>query len=215
MTMTKRDRMVLAVLGALLLLVGIYWFLIKPARSEAAAQRTQLEAIQGEIDLLNDQVLRLQQAADKETQRVVEQLRLAKAVPNDEGVAGAMLQLRALAQESDVQLRVVRTSTVSTLGALKATEVEIEVLGDFWDVDDFMFRVHRTVVLNANDIPRVKGRLFAVKSADLTLENQDSESTQNTDQVNGLLRLVLFSAPAAGTADAAIAVDPTTSGGVQ
>ena len=213
MTMSKRDRMVLMVLAALLAVGGTYWFLIKPARSEAATQRDQLTAIQGEIDLLTDQVSRLQAAAEKSTERVVEQFQLAKAVPDQDSLPGSILQLRRFSQQSDVQLRVIRTSTVSTLGSLRVTEVELEVLGKFWDVDDFMFRVHRTVSVNANDIPRVKGRLFAIKSAEVSLADE-TEATVATDGVTGLLRVLVFSAPPAGAGAASAAVT-ATSGGIQ
>ena len=166
-----------------------------------------------QIDLLTDQVSRLQAAAEKSTERVVEQFQLAKAVPDHDSLPGSILQLRRFSQQSDVQLRVIRTSTVSTLGSLRVTEVELEVLGKFWDVDDFMFRVHRTVSVNSNDIPRVKGRLFAIKSAEVSLADQ-TESAVATDSVTGLLRVLVFSAPPAGAGAASAAVT-ATSGGIQ
>ena len=215
MTMSKRDRMLLAIIGAIVVVGGAFWFLIKPARAEADRKRDELAAIQDEAGVIRDQISRLQQSAKDGEDQSLEGFRLAKAVPDGASIPGAIVQLQRIADRSDVDLEVLRTSVITDLGSMRAIELEVKVSGRFFDVDDFMFRAHRQVTVDEKDRPQINGRLVAIKSLELTLSETDT-STDAGDRVDGNLRVLLFSAPPAATTAAAAETTATaasTTGG--
>ena len=68
--------------------------------------------------------------------------------------------------------------------------------GTFFDVDDFLYRLHRQVSVNEKDQPVVSGRLFATTSVDLTLDQSDTDSEGGVnpdDQVVGTVKVLAFS----------------------
>lgn len=212
MTMSKRDRMLLAIIGAVVVVGGAYWFLIKPARAEAQQKRDELVALQDEAGVIRDQITRLQAAAKDGQDTAVEGFRLAKAVPDTASVPGAIVQLQRLADRSDVDLAVLRTSVVTEIGQMRAIEIEVKVTGRFFDVDDFMFRAHRMVTVDEKDRPQVNGRLVAIKSLELAV-SEDDQTTDGADRVEGNLRVLMFSASPVSAAAAAETASATTTGG--
>ena len=152
MTMSKRDRMVLMVLAALIAVGGTYWFLIKPARSEAAAQRDQLTAIQGEIDLLTDQVSRLQAAAEKSTERVVEQfdVRTPSILVTAGSLSGGNQQKLIVGREMSHAPRVL-------LAAHPTRGVDVGAQAAIWDLIKAARRDGMGVLLISADLEELVG----------------------------------------------------------
>lgn len=212
MTMSKRDRMLLSIIGAVVVVGGAYWFLIKPARAEAQQKRDELAQLQDDTGVIRDQISRLQSSEKDVATTRVEGFRLAKAVPTTGSVPGAIVQLQRLADRSDVDLAVLRTSVVTDIGQMRAIELEVKVTGRFFDVDDFMFRAHRMVTVDEKDRPQVNGRLVAIKALELSV-TEDDETTDGGDTVDGALHVLVFSAPAATAATAETAAATTTTGG--
>jgi hypothetical protein len=88
------------------------------------------------------------------------------------------------------------------------------VTGRFFDVDDFLYRLHRQVAVDEKDRPVVGGRLFATTSVDLTLDqdggtNGAGGAPKGDDQVLGTVTVVAFSSVPGGAA-AGTSVAPTT-----
>lgn len=199
MTMTKRDRVLLVIIAIVALLGGMYWFVIKPARAEVDQRTTELQSIQDESGVIRDQISRLEKAEGGELAQSVEGFRLAKAVPDRAQVPAAIVQLQRLATRSNVMLSSIRTNSTTDYSGFRATEIEVAVNGRFFDVDDFMFRVHRQVTVDEQDRPRIGGRLFAVRSFELQLADKDDSDPEATgdDRVKAVVKLLVFSAPAA------------------
>jgi hypothetical protein len=203
MKISKRDKTLLAVLGIVAILGGFWWYVVKPGGAELDAQRDQLAAIQGEVGGLRDTLSRLQASGEDEAARTAQRLRLAKALPDATETPGVMVQLQALADKANVELTSIKTNQYSDYGSIRATEFEVRVTGRFFDVDDFLYRMHRQVAVDEKDRPIVGGRLFATTSVDLTLapENPEGGSLDDDDQVVGTLKVVAFSSvPAGGSA---------------
>ena len=59
MKMTKRDMILLAVIGAIAVIGGFWWFVVKPAKADLSAQRDQLAQIQTEAGGLRDSLSRM------------------------------------------------------------------------------------------------------------------------------------------------------------
>jgi hypothetical protein len=203
---SKRDMILLAVIGAVVILGGFYWMAIKPAKADLATQRTQLSQIQDEAGQLRDTLSRADNTPKTATRRVSDRLRLAKAVPDDVETPGVMVELQQLADRANVQLTSIKTDDFSDYGSLRGTEFNLIVTGRFFDVDDFLYRLHHQVTVDAKDRPEIRGRLFATKSVDIQLLPPDDASSGGPvgadDQVTATVVVVAFSSIAGGTAPA-------------
>jgi hypothetical protein len=214
MKMTKRDQILIAVIGVIVIVGGFYWFVVKPAKADLGTQKDTLSAVQNETNDLRDTLDRMAATDKGESQRTAERLRLSKALPETTETPGVVVQLQRLADRANVELTSIKTNTYSDYGSIRGTEFEVRVTGRFFDVDDFLYRLHRQVAVDEKDRPVVGGRLFATTSVDLTLQ-QDGESNgtsgapKGDDQVVGTVKVVAFSSVPGG-AGAGTSVVPTT-----
>jgi Type II secretion system (T2SS), protein M len=217
--MSKRDRILLAAIAIVGVVGGLFWFVIKPARAEAGNLRGQVQQITGETDSLRDQISRLEQADKGSAARTAEGFRLAQAVPDRSATPGTVVQLERLADRAGVSLESIRTNTQTEYGSFAATEYEISVSGRFFDVDDFMYRLHRQVLLGDNDRPRVTGRLFATRNVQISVVGGGSgtagggKGSGRPDDVVATMTIMAFSAvaPTASPEDPAAASGVTAS----
>lgn len=214
MKLSKRDLTLIAIVGAVAVLGGFWWFIVKPAGADAEAQRDQLAQIQIETGDLRDTVARLKASSKGETARTADRLRLAKALPDSTETPGIVVQLQRLADRANVELTSIKTNQYSDYGAIRATEFEVRVTGRFFDVDDFLYRMHRQVAVDEKDRPIVDGRLFATVSVDMTLAPADPAAEGATldddDLVVSTMRVVVFSSAPEGSASVAATPSTTT-----
>ena len=214
MKMTKRDQILIAVIGVIAIVGGFYWFVVKPAKADLGTQKDTLSAVQNETNDLRDTLDRMSATGKGESQRTAERLRLSKALPETTETPGVVVQLQRLADRANVELTSIKTNTYSDYGSIRGTEFEIRVTGRFFDVDDFLYRLHRQVALDEKDRPIIGGRLFATTSVDLTLQqntegNGPGGAPEGDDQVAGTVKLVAFSSVPGGAA-AGTSVAPGT-----
>jgi Tfp pilus assembly protein PilO len=214
MKMTKRDQILIAVIGVIAIVGGFYWFVVKPAKAELSTQRDALTAVQDESNDLRDTLGRMAADTKGESTRTADRLRLSKALPETTETPGVVVQLQRLADRANVELSSIKTNSYSDYGSIRGTEFEIRVTGRFFDVDDFLYRLHRQVALDEKDRPIIGGRLFATTAVDLTLQqntegNGTGGSPKGDDLVAGTVKLVAFSSVPGGAA-AGTSVAPGT-----
>ncbi len=214
MKLTKRDMILMAIIGAIVVLGGAWWFVVKPAKAELSAQRDALVAVQDETAGLRDTLARLSAETEGEGRRVAERLRLSKAIPEGTETPGVVIQLQRLADRANVDLTSIKTNQFTDYGTIRGTEFEIRVAGRFFDVDDFLYRLHRQVSVDEKDRPIVGGRLFATTSVDLTLEAGEQSSSggpSSDDKVVGTVKVMAFSSVPGGAASTSVTpVTPVT-----
>lgn len=208
MKVSKRDLILLCVLGGLAVFGGFYWFAVKPAKADLSAQRQQLEQVQSETGGLRDTLSRLSASKVSTSTLAAERLRLSKALPESTETPGIVVQLQRLADRSNVELTSIKTNSFSDYGSIRGTEFEVRVTGRFFDADDFLYRLHRQVAVDGKDRPIVGGRLFATTSVDLTLDQSSAGTSgplKDDDEVVATIRVVAFSSVPGGTASATAA----------
>ncbi len=208
MKVSKRDLILLAAIGAIAVIGGFWWFIVKPAKADLSAQRDQLAQVQSETGDLRDTLARLSSSTKSPNALTSERLRLAKALPEATETSGIMIQLQRLANRSNVELTSIKTNSFSDYGSIRGTEFEVRVSGRFFDTDDFLYRLHRQVTVDEKDRPIVGGRLFATTSVDLTLDQSEEAKTgplADNDLVVATVRILAFSSIPGGTASASAA----------
>jgi len=212
MKVSKRDLVLLSVLGVIALFGGFYWFLVKPAQADLGAQRDALAQVQSESGGLRDTLSRLSISTKSVNKLSAERLRLSKALPDGTETPGIVVQLQRLADRSNVQLTSIKTNSFSDYGSIRGTEFEVRVTGRFFDTDDFLYRLHRQVAVDEKDRPIVGGRLFATTSVDLTLDQSEAAASgplKDGDHVVATIRIVAFSSVPGGAASTAVAAPVT------
>ncbi|MEQ8833122.1 MAG: type 4a pilus biogenesis protein PilO [Miltoncostaeaceae bacterium] len=179
--LSTRDTVLLILVLAAASAAGLWWFLVAPARADVAERDRDLTAITREVNQITDMVARLRDEEPDASRRTAERLRLAKALPVDDQVPAAIVQLEHLAGRSGVRFVAISAQGGASYGTLSGSEFEVRVRGRFHDVDDFLHRVHNQVRLDQNDRPVIGGRLLALRTVALTPVGAGGEGVEGGD----------------------------------
>jgi Tfp pilus assembly protein PilO len=165
----KKKRIPIALVLAVVLLVAAvagYMLVIRPKKAdvekldtEIAAKRTQIEA-----------AVRAAEAAEVEAEpvtsiRVADLVELAKAMPDQPDMAGAVLELNAAAEAAGVEFTSIQPGDVVTGAGYVQLPLTLSFEGKYYELTDLLYRLRHLVsvregVLDAN------GRLFTLESID-------------------------------------------------
>jgi Tfp pilus assembly protein PilO len=202
---TQRDAVLLAVLGVLALAGAVWFFLVRPASADLSSARDELTAVQDETIGLRDTLGRLSGQDITRALDATERLETAKALPPETAAPGTIVELERLAARANAQLDSVRTLSSSAYGSLVGTEYEVVVTGAFFDVDDFLYRMHRLVEVNERRTPSIRGRLYATRSVLLEPEEAEAAAQQPMDEgrVRATATVLVFSSSGAFEGDGA------------
>jgi len=194
MKLTPQRWLILGVIATAAVMIIIYTSVISPARSREAAKAAALSSEQTAIAGDRAQLAQLQALAANEPAELAKAFRLAQAVPVGQQTPGMILELQALAKASDVTLTQVRTISTTPVNDLTATLYEVDVIGRFFNVDDFVYRVHHQVNVSTSGAVAIKGRLFAVTSVQLSLAGSSGGPVSTSpNSVQATLQLMTFS----------------------
>ncbi len=215
--LSKRDSTLLILIGVIALIGGIFWFYVKPARADLTAKKQAAQEAQTKVDDLQSQLHGLTaQASRPRKVALADELLLAKAYPLLRGHPGAHPPDRGAGQA--VRRRARRGDLRGVDGLRRRDRHPVHRRGDrkYLDVQDFLYRMHNRVNVDASGKLHVKGRMLAVTKADLTPKTDSSTSGSSTSnssgKVSASITIVAFSRTAGGAGGAA-AAPSTNSGG--
>lgn len=203
--LSKRDSLFLIVIAAVAIVGGIFWFYVKPARSDLGTAKQQAQESQQRVDQLQAELTRVTAAAKAPARHTIaDELRLAKAYPYSTDIPITLLQLEAVAKSTHVELGEMTPATDTDYAGVTGTPFNVDVTGKFFDVQDFLYQVHNRVSISPSGRLTIKGRLFAITQANLSPENAASGDTATTQQkdakVTATITVVAFSrTPGGGT----------------
>jgi Tfp pilus assembly protein PilO len=145
---TRRQELVFAVVGALLVLVAGVMLLIRPTRQATAEARADRDAAAAESQSLRDQIKALEALKPKEAE-LKSQAELAKAeFPATPGLPALIDALQDSASQAGVDLGTVAPSTpqTSTLNPqLAEITTAVNVSGGYFEIQDFLVRLENLV----------------------------------------------------------------------
>jgi hypothetical protein len=216
MRLKKRDQILLGAIVPLAIMALFWWFHARPAGQRLAEVRTEVSQTRGQAAALRATLAELSSRQPNLAAQAAEELRLAKAVPASLQVPAALVQLERLAQRANVKLNSVQFGTATAVGALQSTTVSLNVEGRFFDVDDFLYRLHRQVQRNRSGRLVVRGRLIAAKDINLTpggaavggVAGTPTPSLTGAAPIQATIQAVFFS-----TVDVPAGTAPATAGG--
>lgn len=217
--LSKRDSTLLIVFAAIALVGGVFWFYVKPAKADLKAKQTAATEAQDRVTTLQGELARIVASAKKPVViPIVDELRLAKAYPYSEDIPSLILQIEEIAKKTRVSLGEATPAGGTDYAGVTGTPFTMTVTGKFFNVQDFLYRMHNRVIVDGNGKLRVRGRMLAVTKADLspgaTAASSGGAATSGSTTVSANITVVAFSRTAGlGGAGAAAVPTSTTAGG--
>ncbi len=127
--MTARDRTVLTVVGALVLLAVAWFFLLAPVSKEGKALDAELATAQGRLAAAQTLVGQGQAAKTAYRTDYAAVSRLGKAVPADDDVPSLVVQLESAADRSRVDFRSIELSAGGGAPAAAPAAAQVAAVG--------------------------------------------------------------------------------------
>jgi hypothetical protein len=136
------------------------WFLVVgPQRSKAADLDKQIADTRQAIDAARALTVQAKQGAKI---RVADLFRLTKAMPDQTDMAGIVLELNQVAEDSGITFEQITPATTAVaLSGYAAIPITVEFQGNFYDLADFLYRLRNLVDVRHGALDAT-GRLFAI-----------------------------------------------------
>ncbi len=149
----------LMVVGFLVVAAGGYFVLIRPQHSKASSLEKQMADTQDAIDSARALTLQAKKAAKI---RVADLFRLTKAMPDQTDMAGIVLELNKVAEDSGITFEQITPATTAVpLSGYMAIPITVEFQGNFYELSDFLYRLRNLVDVRHGALD-ANGRLFAI-----------------------------------------------------
>ena len=149
--------------GFLLAAFGGYFVLIQPQHSKAGDLDRQISDTNSAIDAARALTLEAKKGAQI---RVADLYRLTKAMPDQADMAGILLQLNQVAEDSGITFEQITPATTATpISGYLAIPITVEFQGNFYDLSDFLYRLRNLVDVRRGSLDAT-GRLFAIDQID-------------------------------------------------
>jgi Tfp pilus assembly protein PilO len=205
----KRKVPVTAVAAIAVVLVAAfgYFLLVKPKSDKAGNLENEIANVQAQIDA--EVAADHRQAEPSVRIKVADIFRLTKAMPDEDDMAGIVLELNSVAAAAGVDF--ISISPTDPGGGTGYTSIPINLTfeGNYYDLTDFLFRL-RNLVIVRKGVLQSDGRLFTLDTLDL------QEGSEGFPQIQAALTVTAYvyaAAAAPAEAPAAPAPDPTASTG--
>lgn len=213
--LSQKDKMMLLIMAAVLVLGGLFWFYVKPARTELAAQTARAAEASDNVTKLEQQLASLVKAAKPDPAKktnIADQLRLAKAYPGEPDVPATILELDRLARVTKVSLLEGKADDGTDFAGTTGTAFSIKVEGTYFELQQFIAQLHDQVRLGLDGRLEINGRLFAITKAEIA--PKDTATVTASSPLVGTISAVAFSkTPAAAAGAGATTPTSTTTGG--
>jgi len=153
----------LIVVGFIIFAGGGYFTLIRPQHAKASELDQQIADTNSAIDAARALTLEAKKGAQI---RVADLYRLTKAMPDQVDMAGILLQLNQVAEDSGITFDLINPSTTATpISGYLAIPITVEFTGNFYDLSDFLYRLRNLVDVRRGSLDAT-GRLFAIDQID-------------------------------------------------
>jgi Tfp pilus assembly protein PilO len=224
---TRRQELILAAAGALLVLVAATLLLIRPTRQATAEARADRDAAAVESQSLRDQIEALEALKPKEAELKAQAEQARAEFPATPALPGLVDALQDAASQSGVDLGTVAPATpeASTVNpTLAEITTTVAVNGGYFEIQDFLVRLENLV--KGSDPSRVAPRSVLVESVNLTAgtdEQATGDSAAATaaaaaapDELEGNIVLTVFQlAQSSGSSTTPAAPAGTAGSGAQ
>jgi Tfp pilus assembly protein PilO len=170
---SKNTIIALALGGAVLLAVVVWFLLVSPERSKVGKLDTEIASVQNKIQE------RKQALASPSAQvhiRASDSYRLSRAMPNQADMPGVLLALNRLTAKRGLNLNGIQPSTQVVQTGFLVQPLEVTLEGRFSAVSGFLSDIRRLVRVQHHRL-KASGRMFSVDQIDLTVPDARSQDS--------------------------------------
>jgi Tfp pilus assembly protein PilO len=211
--MRARGKEIYIIAGviAIVLVVAWYFLLFSPTRQELSDLDDQIAADETALTAAQQELALLQSYEKTAPQAQVDIMRLSRMLPEDEGIPSMIVDLTKTATLSGVKLNSISRGGTTTGTPFGIQTITLAVTGEFFDVQDFLYRMESYVRFQ-NTTFSVTGRLLQVTNVSLS---GGSASGTTTSTVAPLSVAVTLNAYLWGGSTAAAPTTTTTGEGAE
>jgi Tfp pilus assembly protein PilO len=221
---TRRNELILAGIGVLVVLVAAILLLVRPTRQATTEARAERDTAISDSQALRDQIKALEALKPKEAE-LKAKASLAKAeFPATPALPALVDALQDAASLSGVDLGTVAPSTPQTSTAsplLAEITTTVNVSGGYFEIQDFLVRVENLV--KGTDPGRIEPRSVLIESVNLASADEGAtgdsaqapaDASTSADELTGNIVLTVFQlAQSSGTSSTPAAPAATASQG--
>ena len=187
--MTRTNKILIAVVAAILAVAGFYYLALAPKRDEIAKLDQDIATQQAEVEQAKQQLAGYEQARANYKANYAKLVKLGKAAPADDDVTSLLVQLESTADKAGVGFEKVELGTTSAApaaadpgaqpatgelasapgavpvagGALSAMPFSFAFSGSFFDLSSFFSKLEQFVTVNNQKIDAT-GRLLRLET---------------------------------------------------
>lgn len=172
MKMTRRNILILSVVGAVLIVLAWYFFALAPQRERLQKAEKDLKAQTEAVQAAQSKLAVLK--ADKANAGVnsSELMKLSKMIPPEKDTPSLLLQLQDAATSAGVEFMKITPAPVKADQGYTVLPLALQFEtatrdGSFFDLGDFLYRMEKWAQLQENNTVSVGGRLVNVTSIEL------------------------------------------------
>ncbi len=151
-------QIALAVVGVLLVAIVGWYALVQPKSAQASKLSKEIGAAQAQLTQAQTAA---SAAKHQKPIRVANLFRLVKAMPDSQDMAGILLQLNQVAQDSGITFESIKPGNPVSLTGYQVVPITVNFSGNFYDLSDFLLRLRTLVGVHHGELDAT-GRLFAV-----------------------------------------------------
>jgi Tfp pilus assembly protein PilO len=156
----KRQIPLTPVIAAVLLVVAVvvYFLLIHPKRGEIGRLGDDIAQLENDV-----RVATINAKKDEPTVRirVADLFALAKAMPDEDDMAGVLLELNSVATAAGVKFFAIVPQPAANNESFLTLPIGLKFVGNYYDLSDFLFRVRNLVTVRDGRLA-ARGRLFTL-----------------------------------------------------
>ena len=169
MKLRGRELYIIAAIVAVVVGAAWYFFFFNPISDEIASLDEEIAAKQNERASVQSEVQRLEALKKTSPQAEADLVRLRKLLPAETAMPSFIIELTQTAKASGLKWAVGGARARHSWCALQPRAYRLVFVGEYFDVEDFLYRLENYVDYRNGKFV-VTGRMFTVKSMDITLE---------------------------------------------
>jgi Tfp pilus assembly protein PilO len=199
-----REVYIIAAVIGVVIIVAWYFLLFSPQKSDLASLDDQIAADQSALSQAQQELARLKSYQKTAPQAEVDIVRVSKMLPEAEGIPSLIVELTKTADASGVTVNSITRGTTSEGTPFGIQTVTLQMTGQFFDIEDFLYRVEDYVRFQ-NTSYSVTGRLIDMANVTLTGGASTSTGTTSTPPLTVSLTMnaYLWGAPSSTAAGGA------------
>jgi Tfp pilus assembly protein PilO len=179
MKLRGKELYIIAAIVVVVLCAAWYFFFFNPIRSELSDLDEQLTTKESELVSTQADIQRLQALKKTSPQAEADMVRLRKLLPAETAMPSFIIELTQTAKAAGLRWESVAPAEVSLGTPFSLQPIDLEFSGGYFDLEDFLYRLENAASYR-NGRFVVSGRMFAVSSMDVSLEDAEGGSSDVT-----------------------------------